>query len=197
MNQFRSSVACAVPAIIRRRIQRLVRGAVPQLADFSLAYLTEGVGVTCVASAHVTRDGGRLVRALARQHRIRRSDRLSAVAQVFRSRRPLLRTAIRVEGRVPVREDDVTRLHRLLAPRSALVVPIADDTTIYGVVSLCYSESGRVYTRQDIPAAASMAGRIARLLSGAAVPHGTVRLRPAARDARQGTTLRRRVVPRN
>jgi hypothetical protein len=199
MNRLRKTPHLAdLPTATRRAIQRLVRDSVPRLADFSLAHLAHRASVTCIACAHATRDGARLVRALGRAHLVQKSDDVSAVAQVLRTGQPVLRVAIRFDAQpVPLLVDPVADLHRRLAPCSALVVPIHGVDEILGAVSLCYSESGRRYTRRDIPTASKLAGEIGRLLSEPVPTNGTRRLRPAARHARQGAPIRRRVDSRD
>jgi GAF domain-containing protein len=182
-------------------VQRVVRNAVPRIADFSLLYVVDGGFVVCAASAHATRDGDRLVRTLGRVHRVKRSDAVSSVAQVTRTGQPLLRTRIRLDARRADTPADnkslVAELHRRLAPRSALVVPVIANDMVLGAISLCYSESGRRYTSRDLPAASQVAREIGRLLSKFVLRDATIRLRPAARGARQGAALRRRVVSRD
>ena len=51
-----------------------------------------------------------------------------------------------------------------LGVRSALVVPISVAPTVLGAISLCYAESGRHYTNQDLPLARRLAILIANSL---------------------------------
>jgi GAF domain-containing protein len=185
-------------AASRRAVERTARQAVPALADFCLVHLVSRGAITGVAAAHGTRDGVRLVRALMRTYRIAPSDPDSAVAYVIRTRRPLLRTAIQMDTAVARRADGrIAELHRLLATRSALVMPIRARDGVLGTLTLCYSHSGRSYARGDMAAAARVAARIASALVPAGPPHGSLGLRPAARNARQGPTGRRRLAARN
>jgi GAF domain-containing protein len=132
-----------------------------------------------------------------RTYRIALDDRASAVAHVIRTNRPLRRSAIQIDGRLAQRRDSrVADIHRKLAPRSALVVPIHAGDGVLGALSLCYAESNRIFTARDVPAAARMARRIARALTPAS-SDGSLRLPAAARDARQGPTTRRRLAARN
>jgi GAF domain-containing protein len=130
----------------------------------------------------------------------RRDDAGSTVAQVIRTGHPILRSDIPAESlrlSTGVKADPVADLHRRLATRSVLAVPIRLGERVLGAVSLCYSDSGRSYVARDVPAATRLAMRIARVLTSVRVPDATVGLRPAARHPRQGTTIRRRVAARN
>jgi GAF domain-containing protein len=182
-------------------IRRLVRGAVPTLADFSLFYVPHASIISCVACAHATPTGARLLRALAREYHLRRNDRSSTVAEVMRTGRPIVRKDIPVEleaGRSPHSErETVANLHRRLAARSALVVPVAGDRSVLGALTLCYSQSERSYSARDVHTAMRLAAHIADALTGDGGVDATVRLRAAAGNPRQGTTLRRRVAARN
>src|SRR5215216_1405291 len=133
-----------------RAVERTAREAVPALADFCFVHLVAGRGITCIAGTHATREGRRTLRALMRRHRIRPDDRVSAVAQVVRTRQPLVRVDIRPDTDTNVRTNSVGALHRRLDPRSALVVPIVYNDALLGTLSLCYSESGRSYAARHL-----------------------------------------------
>ena len=182
-------------------IRRLVRDAVPALADFSLFYVAQASIIRCAACAHATASGARLLRALGREYHVRRGDRHSTVAEVIRTARPIVRKEIPIElvasPSSPTARDTVANLHRRLAARSALVVPVLGDRAVLGALTLCYSQSERSYSARDVQAAMRLAARIAGALTGGQGVDATLRLRAAAGDPRQGTTLRRRVAARN
>jgi GAF domain-containing protein len=179
----------------RSAMQRIARGLVPALADFSLIFLADAIAIQCVAGAHATADGARLVRMVMRSYRIRRRDPSSTVAHVIRTSQPLLRSDIHIDP--SPRRDAVSELHRRLAPCSALAVPIDFSGSVVGALSVCYSQSGRSYAGADVAAVTHAASRIAEALSRARAADATLRLRPSTRDTRQGTTIRRRVAPRD
>jgi GAF domain-containing protein len=178
----------------QRAIDRAARDAFPRLADFCFVHLATPRTLRCVAAAHRTRHLARDMRSLVSTHRIRRDDLASTVAFVVRSRKPALRTGI-------YRDDDrayrsaAAQLQRKLAPTSALVVPVIRDDEVLGALSLCYSHSGRSHGPQHVPLAERLAARIAAVLTAAS--HVSSRLRSAARHARQGRTIRRRLASRN
>jgi len=182
-------------------VQRLVRGAVQRFADFSLVFVAGASTIRCVAAAHSTATGGRLLRALVRAYRVRRSDRHSTVAEVIRTAKAIVRTDIATELEVPrsasAERETVADLHRRLAPHSALAVPVIAAGSVVGALSLCYSQSQRSYGARDISVAMRLADRIGRALTGRESIDASVRLRAAARNARQGSTIRRRVAPRD
>lgn len=177
-----------------RVIDRTAREALPRLADFYLVHIVTARTLRCVAAAHRAREIAREMRALISGRPIRRDDLASTVAFVVRSRKPSLRTPIYPEEDAG-RRGTLAQLQRKLAPTSALVVPVLRNGDVVGTLSLCYSESGRSHAAHDVPRAQRLAGRIAQALANPS--DAASRLRPTARHARQGTTLRRRVGARN
>jgi hypothetical protein len=179
-----------------RSIREIARRAVPALADFAMVFMVAGRSIVGIASVHISPGGNRLLRALQRIYRIRRDDLQSTVAQVIRTGRPSLRRSIQYDGQ-PVRRGSVSDLHRRLACRSALVLPIHIGPTVAGAVTLCYAGSGRTYAPGDLAGAQRVARAIARTVL-LPVPHAaTPRLRAAVGDARRHTSVRRRVAPRD
>jgi GAF domain-containing protein len=182
---------------MRSALHRLLRGSIPALADFGGVFITLPASIVCIASAHATPEGTRVLRALMRTYRIRRDDRASTVAYVIRTSRAVLRTDIQQEPGRAERGDAIAELHRRLAPRSAVAVPIVVRGKVHGALSLCYAHSGRSYLPRDLRAVARLATQVANVLTNASRTDGTLRLRPAAGHPRQGTTVRRRVGPRD
>ena len=179
-----------------RSIREIARRTVPALADFAIVFMVTGRSIVGIASVHMSPAGDRLLRALQRIYRIRPDDLQSTVAQVIRTGRPSLRRGIQYEGQ-PARRGSVSDLHRRLACRSALVLPIHIGPTVAGAVTLCYAESGRTYAPGDLAGAQRVARAIARTVL-LPVPHAaTPRLRAAVGDARRHTSIRRRVAPRD
>jgi len=189
------SIATGDPAA-HRSIQEIARRAVPALADFAMVFMVAGRSIVGIASTHISPAGVRLVRELQRSYRIRLDDLQSTVAHVIRTGRPSLRRSIQYDS-LPARRGSVADLHRRLACRSALVLPIRIGATVAGAVTLCYAGSGRTYAPADLAGARRVAREIARTVllpvSHAVAP----RLRAAVGDARRQTTVRRRVAARN
>jgi len=133
-------------------IERVAQRAVPGLADFCLIFLLDEGNLRCAATAHVTQEGERLLRTLSRIYRITRDDPVSTVARAVRTGRSQLRTEIAAEqGRFDHEQTRVFDIHRRLAARSAVVVPIRAAREILGALTLSYSESGRTYAPGDLP----------------------------------------------
>lgn len=175
-------------------LARTARDAVPTLADFCLVHVVDGATLRCVAGAHVSRPGQMYVRALMRSRGIRRNDLVSTVAHVVRTGRPLLRAHVPAEPRGEIRKGGLAELQHRLAPRSVLVVPIADGGAVLGALSLCYSESGRSYAGRHLRPAHRMTARIAHLL---AARRATTRAHVAGRELRHRVTGRRTIAPRH
>ena len=189
-------IATAAARAARKTIEQIARRAVPALADFAVVFVVAGRSIVGIASAHATPAGGRLLRALQRIYRIRCDDLHSTVAHVVRTGRPALRRDIPCEQPARAPRGSITDLHRRLACRSALVLPIRVGDTVTGAVTLCYAESGRAYAQADL----ACARRIAREIERTGPPpllHAAPRLRAATGDARRHATIRRRVAPRN
>jgi GAF domain-containing protein len=190
----RSVTPDPVDAALRRSLRRALRDAVPSRADFALVYLTAGRQILCAATAHATAHGDRLLRALARAYRIPRRDVSSTVARVVAHSRAIMRNGIQAEDLPLPARGGIDDLHRRLGPRAALVVPIYAGSRTVGALTLCYAASRRAYSPADLPAARALALRVAQILK----PTDTnARVRPATRQPRQGTTVRRRVDPRD
>jgi len=172
MNQFLSAAqrhlesSAALPVVL----QRVAGEAVPALADFCLIFLAKGKEIPCVASAHSTADGERLLRRLNRVYRITRKDPISTVAHVLRSGRPQLRSEIALEPNQPRAGVGVFTLHQRLGARSVLVVPIGTRPYVVGAVSLAYAHSQRQYSSHDVPVARRLGAMIAAFLRERAHP---------------------------
>ena len=201
MNQFLSDAfrIAALPRDTDVYLERVARAAVPALADFCLVYLLDGEQFRCVASAHVTRAGDRLVRALNKVYKITRDDRESTVAQVVRLGRPSLRAEIRPEYQTRDAYATLARvcdIHRQLGVRSALVVPIEGRAGVLGAVAFSYAQSGRHYSPADLPVAERVAHDIAFAVDHARLLQSQRRQASIGRRARPALTRLRRALDR-
>lgn len=179
----------------QRVIDRAARRALPRLADFYLIHVVTPRTLRCVSAAHRAKQFAPDVRELMSARPIRRDDLASTVAGVVRSSKPALRVNIYQDDTDRVRRDKIARLHRKLATKSALVVPLISDGVVLGALSLCYSHSGRSHAPRHVPLAERLATRIAAVLMAAG--HAASRLRATARHARQRGTIRRRLAARD
>jgi GAF domain-containing protein len=193
VNQFLSGADTVLSSAgsIDTGLRRVARAVVPRLADFCLIFLVNAAELECRASAHVTREGERLLRELNRVYKITRTDPLSTVAQVVRTGRAKLRGDITAETEVSQPDLRVLTLHRRLGVRSALVVPIGSAPRVLGAISLSHSESGRHYTPHDLSVARRLAAVIASALRHRArVPPAS---EPMALGTRRFVRLRARI----
>jgi GAF domain-containing protein len=202
MNQFLSAAPRRdmSPRDTSGYLEHVARAAVPVFADFCLVYLLDGEQLRCVASAHATRAGDRLLRALNKVYKITRDDRDSTVAQVVRSGRTRLRGEIRPEHRMTdARVSEVASvfdIHRQLAVRSALVVPIEGRSGILGAVAFSYAQSGRQYKPADVPIAERIAHQIALAVDHARLLESQRKQASIGRRARPALTRLRRALDR-
>jgi GAF domain-containing protein len=167
MNQFLSETTTILASAGESHtvLQRLAQSFVPSQADFCFIHLADNHHLRCVAAAHATRAGRKLVRGLARLYRIKPNDPLSTVAQVVRSGRAQLRSEIAAEHGPGLPRVRVFDLHRQLAPQSAIVVPLAGRDHVLGALTMCYGESRRHYTAHDLTHAKRLARQIAAYLA--------------------------------
>jgi GAF domain-containing protein len=201
MNQFLSDALRTTESSDRTRlnVERVARASVPALADFCLVYLIEGEQLRCVAAAHATRAGERLLSALNEVYRITRHDPESTVAQVVRLRRSSLRAGIRPEQRPGADDGRLTRvfdIHRQLGVRSALVVPIEGRFGVLGAIALSYAQSGRQYKSADLGHAERIAHEIAQAVDEAQLLSSQRRQAWLGRRARPALTRLRRALDR-
>lgn len=202
MNQFLSAAPRRdmSPRDTSGYLEHVARAAVPVFADFCLVYLLDDEQLRCVASAHATRAGDRLLRALHKVYKITRDDRDSTVAQVVRSGRTRLRGEIRPEHRMTdARVSEVASvfdIHRQLAVRSALVVPIEGRSGILGAVAFSYAQSGRQYKPADVPIAERIAHQIALAVDHARLLESQRKQASIGRRARPALTRLRRALDR-
>jgi GAF domain-containing protein len=202
MNQFLSAEPdrAKLPRDPSTYLELVARATVPAFADFCLVYLLDGEQLRCVASAHATRAGDRLLRALNKVYKITRGDRDSTVAQVVRLRRPSLRGEIRPEYQTTdTRLSElagVFDIHRQLAVRSALVVPIEGRAGILGAVALSYAKSGRQYKPAHVPIAERVAHQLALAVDHARLLEAQRQHASIGRRARPALTRLRRALDR-
>jgi GAF domain-containing protein len=154
-------------------LQDIARAAVPRFADFCLIFLARRNAIRCVASAHCTGEGERLLRWLTREYRLERDDPISTVAHVVRSGRARLCQRINLEPDARS-SGRVIALHRSLGPRSVLVTPIVAAPAAVGAISFAYADSDRRYHARDVAVARRLATRIESFLKQRT---GRIRLR--------------------
>jgi GAF domain-containing protein len=178
-------------------LEQIARRAVPGLADFCLIYLLQAGSLRCVAGAHVTREGERLLRALNRIYRITPDDPVSTVARAVRTGRSQLRTEIAMnQGRFAHEHARVVDIHRRLAVRSAIVVPICAGRQVLGALTLSYSESGRTYAAGDVAPVERIGRDIGTALDNIRVAEAARRAAFVGHRARPALNRLRRAIDR-
>ena len=178
--------------MVRRSVERIIRDAVPALADFCLVHVRQEHSLRAVAGVHATPDGTRDLHGLMRA-RIRLDDLRSTAAHVVRTGRTVLRADIHRGRTDRDTTDRVERLVNRLAPRSALVLPLVSGNTVFGTVSLCYSLSRRSYAPRHLSAARRLAARVAEALAATPLSLATT---TAAAAVRPHASVRRRLPAR-
>jgi GAF domain-containing protein len=195
MNQFGSDATRILPSpgsVATTILKRLARSVVPSHADFCFIHVADGEELRCVATAHATRKGQRVVSELGRVYRIRRSDPDSTVAQVIRSGRPQLRSEIAVDAG-PGMTPRVAHAHRQLRPRSAIVVPLLSGNSVLGALTLGYATSARRYGAQHLAGARRLARQIAACLANGHGPGPLAKPTSRAAPSTRRVPLRARV----
>jgi GAF domain-containing protein len=178
-----------------RMLERVARRAVPGLADFCLIFLVEHGTLRCVATAHATREGERLVRTLGRIYRVTPDDPVSTVARAVRTGRSQLRIEIAVEqGRFDREFTRVFDIHRRLAARSVAVVPIRAGREILGALNFAYSESGRTYAPGDLPPLERLGREIGSAIDNVRLAHAARRVAFVSHRARPALDRLRRAI---
>jgi serine phosphatase RsbU (regulator of sigma subunit) len=141
---------------------------VPRLADWCSVQLMDDGALRLVAMTHVDPERAAVGREILRRYPVRPSSDVAA-GRVIRTGQPELLE--RVTSDV-IEAATVDRAHadllRGLGAHSALVVPLAFQDEMIGVITLVYSEPGRKYVASDVPFAQDIARRAGAALRSAA-----------------------------
>jgi signal transduction histidine kinase len=143
-------------------LQRVAELAVPEIADWCAAYVTNEEGqVERTAVAH--RDAAKI--ALATEFHAKYPPTLSgggAVATAIETGEPQFFPEVTEEMlRERVHDPERLRLVRLLNMRSVLVVPMSSRDRVLGALIFVMAESGRVLLPADLELAEALAARAA------------------------------------
>ncbi|HEY9282981.1 MAG TPA: PAS domain S-box protein, partial [Pyrinomonadaceae bacterium] len=149
-------------------LARLARLVVPRLADWcSIDMLTEDRALRRVAVAHEDPAKTELARELERRYPPSLNDR-EGVAKVLRTGESEIYPNVPEELLALVaRDSEHLKLLRELGLRSALVVPLAAQGHTVGAITLVAAESGRRYSRADLPFVEDLAHRAALAIENA------------------------------
>ena len=143
-------------------LQRVAELAVPEIADWCAAFVTNGEGtVERTAVAH--RDPTRI--ALATELYTKYPPTLSngsAIATVIETGEPQFLPEVTEEMLLQnVKEPERLRLVRALNMKSVLVVPMSSRDRVFGALVFVTAESGRVLSPADLELAEALAARAA------------------------------------
>ena len=153
-------------------LQRVAELAVPEIADWCAAYVTNQQGaVERIAVAH--RDPAKI--ALATEFHTKYPPSLgsgSAIAAVIETGEPQFFPEISEEMiRERVREPERLRLIRELNMKSLLVVPMAARGRVFGALVFVTADSGRVLQPADLELAEALAARAAAAIDNSRLFH--------------------------
>ena len=148
-------------------LERLTTLVVPFMADFCTVHLLTPDGrVQRVASRHRDESQRHLLRRLEELQPTGLSDG-SRTAGVLAGGPPAL---VHIDEDVlaaGIADEELIAVYRALAPRTALVVPLAARRQVLGVLSLFSDGSGRTYDDDDLVTAADLARRAALTVDNA------------------------------
>jgi signal transduction histidine kinase/CheY-like chemotaxis protein len=150
-------------------LSRVTHLAVPELADWCTVDLMDDDGtIHRVAAAHVDPARESLLHETLRQFPIH-LDEPRGVATALRTGESQIQPTITDEEvRTVARDRRHLQILQELRPRSHLIVPLISHGKRLGALSLLYSaDSGRRYSRADIPLAEDLARRCAQAVENA------------------------------
>jgi PAS domain S-box-containing protein len=149
-------------------LARLARLVVPRLADWcSIDMLTEERQLRRLAVAHEDPAKIDYARQLEQRYPPSLSDQ-EGVAKVLRTGEPEIYPNVPEELLALVAHDsEHLKILRGLGLRSALVVPLSVQGRVIGAISLVSAESGRRYSRADLPFVEDLAHRAALAIENA------------------------------
>jgi signal transduction histidine kinase/ActR/RegA family two-component response regulator len=145
-------------------LARLTRLLVPRLADYCVVHL-DGYSAEEIPIAHVDPAKSEVLRDVLRGFAEQGSHSHSEVVRtgksmLFESAPPGLLEGV---AKTPAH----LALMRRLAPCSWLVVPLQIKTSVFGSITLAWSDSGRHYTQSDLLLAEELARRAAAAIDNA------------------------------
>lgn len=177
---------------------QVARLSVPVLADYCLIYLAEdGGSAAAVASAHHDPELAPLAAVVERNFRPRLDHPTSAVAQVIRSGQTRLMDPIPAEHLASLAETDEEReAYAVLAPSSALIVPLAAHR-VKGAVAFCRGAGRAGFAPAELALAEDLARRAGGALDNARLYEEAERARERTQRLQEVTARLAAVLPRD
>jgi PAS domain S-box-containing protein len=151
----------------RQTMERLAAMAVPRLADWCAVEVLENDRFVLAAIAHRDPEKVALARTLRERYPPDRGG-TRPLAEAFRAGGALLfREVDDALLEAHVADEEHLRLLRLLAPRSAIVVPLQARGQPLGGLTLVHAESGRQYGEAEVLLAEELGRRAAQAIDNA------------------------------
>lgn len=139
----------------RSTLSRLMALLVPQLADWCVLQLS-GSTAEELAIAHVNPDKVEVLREIYRRYE-RSQDGSKIWQQVMKTGEPQLVANIDPTQTAAAQDPEHLAMIRDIATCSYIVVPLRVQGSLFGTLSLCYSDSRRHYTPEDLELALELA----------------------------------------
>jgi signal transduction histidine kinase/CheY-like chemotaxis protein len=176
---------------------KVARLSVPLLADYCLIYLAEdGGAAAAVASAHHDPALAPLAAVVERHFRPALDHPTSAVAQVIRSGQTRLMDPIPAEHLSGLaRTDEEREAYAVLAPSSALVVPLGAHR-VKGAVAFCRGAGRGGFAPAELALAEDLARRAGAALDNARLYQEAERARDRTQRLQEVTARLAAVLPR-
>ncbi len=165
-------------------LAELARHCTPTISDYCSIHIAEDDGsIRRVETTHHDRSKAEAVRALVARYEYR-TDGSSPVSQVIRSQQPLripeldLRDLIR---QAP--DEEAARLLEQVRPSSFLCVPLVARGRAFGAMSFTYTDSGRMFSEDDLELAMELSRRTSVAIDNAVIYRRSIALRLEAEAA--------------
>jgi GAF domain-containing protein len=150
-------------------LARLVRLAVPQVADWCIVDVVEGAEIRRVAVAAQDPEKQAALELL-RDHYPPTWDSPQPAAHALRERGPVIFSSFGGdELESTVRDERHLGIMRTLAPTSAVAMPLFARGETVGAITFAWSETGRQYSERDVPLMEDLAQRAALAVENARV----------------------------
>jgi signal transduction histidine kinase/DNA-binding response OmpR family regulator len=184
-----ASAVLATSLELDATLERVAQLSVPVLGDYSLVYLVDEQGGTAgVASAHHDPVRTAAARVIAERHRPPADHPTSVMAQVIRTGETRVLADISEAALARITDDPAVReATRVLAPRNALVVPLAARGAVIGSMTFSRGAARPPFAPDEVRLAEDLAARTASALDNA-------RLYAQAEQARDRTERLQRVT---
>jgi signal transduction histidine kinase/CheY-like chemotaxis protein len=194
-----AGAALAQSLELQPTLERVARLALPILGDYSLVYLSDGEGgIAGIASAHHDPERAAQTRMVAERHRPAVGDEGSTMSEVIRTGRTRVLDGITHESIARLtRDPELVEAFRLLAPRSALVVPLAAHGEVLGCMAFSRGAARAGFAPEEVRLGEDLAARTAAALDNARLYDEARRARDRTERLQGVTALLAAALPRD